>query len=151
MNVIDEIETSLSNQAKQLISPTNLKYVINHNDLKDIVNNDLDPWAHETALIDSFILFNFIPLIYVSNRDITSKDIDNIQKLYESKYGSNKYEIKYFQQMKTNTNKYISLLIKVFQIFALSDERKLSSEELSRIFTLINENNNKSLSLTNNV
>lgn len=119
-------------------------------DIKSIVSSDLDEWGRETALIDGFILFNFIPIMYINQHDLTHEEVEHIKRIYVTRYGSSKLIDKYFKQIHSHLNKYTSILFKMFQIFTLSDERKLTLSEMRDIFNQSPIVNNANHHLTNN-
>lgn len=129
-----------------MIMPTNISQLsgLKQSDISAFVKADLNDWARESALIDSFILFNFIPCIYATDHDLTKTDLNNIQRLYEMKYSTNDEEKKYFQQIGEHLDKYNVLMVKMFQIFALSNERKLTNDEQLKVFHHFITQNDKS-------
>lgn len=99
------------------------------NEFKNDIKSNMTEWCKESTLIDAFILFNFMPYIYKKGM-LNNDMIDKIKLIYEQKYGMNKLEQKYFNDIKSNPEIYREILEKYLQILTLSSERILNKSDL---------------------
>ena len=68
---------------------------------------------------------------YIYKKGTLNNDmIDKIKLIYEQKYGMNKLEQKYFNDIKSNPEIYREILEKYLQILTLSSERILNKSDL---------------------